>query len=86
MIEKSQSDWALPVVIVRKEDNSNSFCIDYRKLNRIALKDSYPMPLIEENLECLKGRKFFTSLDLISGYWQIIIDPAARKTHSVRLP
>jgi len=71
IFSKSNSPWATPVVIVKKKDASNRFCLDYRKLNNITIKDNYPIPLIEETLDTLKGAKFFTSLDLASGYWQI---------------
>jgi hypothetical protein len=64
---------------VKKKDGSNRFCVDYRKLNNITIKDNYPIPLIEETLDTLKGAKFFTSLDLASGYWQIGLGNLAKQ-------
>jgi hypothetical protein len=79
IISKSNSPLASPVVIVKKKDGSNRFCVDYRKLNNITIKDNYPIPLIEETLDTLKGAKFFTSLDLASGYWQIGLGNLAKQ-------
>ncbi len=79
VIQQSNSDFTSPIVIVRKKDNSNRFCIDFRKLNAITVKDNYPMPLIEERLESLRGKGIFSSLDLTSGYWQFAVEPSSRK-------
>ena len=51
----------------------------YRKLNKITIKDNYPVPLIEETLDSLKGAKYFTTLDLASGYWQIALSDSAKE-------
>lgn len=60
------SPFALPVLLVKKKDGSWRFCVDYRKLNSITVKNSFPMPLIEEILEELAGSKFFTKSDMRS--------------------
>ncbi|KAI9554902.1 hypothetical protein GHT06_020180 [Daphnia sinensis] len=81
VIRYSQSPWASPVVLVEKKDGEVRFCVDYRKLNSITKKDSFPMPRIDETLDKLYGKKFFTTLDLASGYWQIQVhDPDIEKT------
>ena len=49
--------------------------MDYRKLNEVTRKDAYPLPRIDETLEALGGAKHFTTLDLISGYWQVVVEP-----------
>jgi hypothetical protein len=51
------------------------FCVDYRKLNDVTVKDAYPLPLISDCLDALTGSKCFSSMDLNSGFWQVSIDP-----------
>ena len=58
-------------MIVRKKDGSIRFCIDFRKLNQRTIKDEYPIPRIDDTLLSLAGSKYFTTLDLKSGYWQV---------------
>ena len=71
IIRPSTSPWASPIVIVPKKDGSRRMCIDYRKINQITHKNSYPLPNISEMLSSFKDARFFSSLDLKSGYWQI---------------
>ena len=79
MIEPSSGAWSSPVVLVRKKDQSWRFCIDYRRLNTLTVQDAYPLPRIDESLDALSGSKFFSTLDLTSGYWQVPLDKDARE-------
>ena len=74
VISRSRSPWSFPVVIVDKKDGSKRFCVDFRKLNQVTKKNSYPLPLIDDILALLGKAKYFTSLDLKSGYWQVAMD------------
>ena len=70
-IKPSKSPWGSPVVLVRKKNGKLRFCVDYRQLNDVTKKDAYPIPRIDEMLDGLNGSKYFCTLDLASGYWQI---------------
>ena len=79
VIESSCSPWASPVVLVTKKDGSIRYCIDYRQLNNITTKDSYHLPHPQDCLESLREAKWYSTLDLQSGYWQIEMDPEDRE-------
>ncbi|XP_041929087.1 uncharacterized protein LOC121693610 [Alosa sapidissima] len=78
VIEPSSSPWAAPAILVRKKDGSWRFCVEYRRLNQVTRKDSYPLPRIDDALDSIAGSCWFSSLDLRSGYWQIELAPEAR--------
>ncbi|XP_057200295.1 retrovirus-related Pol polyprotein from transposon 297 [Triplophysa rosa] len=71
VIRPSKIPYASPVVVVTKKDGSLRLCIDYRKLNSCVTRDAFPLPRIEEALEALGQAKYFSTLDLTSGYWQV---------------
>lgn len=76
IIRESESPFASPIVVVRKKDNSVRLCIDFRKLNSQAIKDAYALPNLEEVFSALTGSKWFSVLDLKSGYYQIEMEEA----------
>lgn len=59
------------MVVVKKKDGSIRFCVDYRCPNKITRKDIYPLPQIDNALDCLQGAEYFSALDLRLGYWQV---------------
>ena len=68
VVEPSQCPWTSPIVLVKK---SNRFCVDYRRLNKVTKRDSYPLPRVDTTLDAINGSSWFSTLDLKSGYWQV---------------
>ena len=86
IIQESHSDYAAPIVLVKKKSGELRLCVDYRKLNRKVQKDSFPLPRIEESLDTLAGVKYFSTLDLTSAYHQIEVTPEDRKKTAFTTP
>jgi hypothetical protein len=70
-IRPSTSPWTSPELMIRKPDDGIRFCIDYRRLDAVTVKDRYPMPLIDDILDVLGKAKLFSTMDIASGYWNV---------------
>lgn len=86
VIQESRSPWAAPIVLVKKKCGDWRFCVDYRKLNAVTHKDAHPLPRIEETLTSLTQARWFSTLDLASGYWQVEMDPSDREKTAFTTP
>lgn len=81
IIKESCSPYASPIVLVRKRDGSLRMCVDYRQLNARTRRDAFPLPRIEESLDSLAGARWFSTLDLASGYHQVpVVESDRAKT------
>jgi hypothetical protein len=79
IIRYSMSPWAAPIVLVSKKTGDVRLCVDFRKLNAITKKDSFPLPRIDDVLDLLVGQRYFSTLDLASGYWQIELEEESKE-------
>ncbi|XP_048039104.1 uncharacterized protein LOC125263947 [Megalobrama amblycephala] len=86
VIEESSSNWASPIVLVPKTDGSVRFCVDYRKVNTVSKFDAYPMPRVDELLDRLGTARFYSTLDLTKGYWQIPLSPLSKEKTAFTTP
>jgi len=68
--------------MVRKKDDSFRFCIDYRRVNAVTIKDAFPVPDVKDALGSLRGAKYFATIDLLSGYWQLGMSDRARERYA----
>ena len=79
VIEPTNSEWAAPVVLAPKPDGKMRFCIDYRRLNAVTKKDTYPLPRLEDCIDSLGNAKWFSTLDCNCGFWQIKLNEEDRE-------
>ena len=78
IVEPSNSPYVAPITLQPKKDGSLRFCVDFREVNAVTVRDVYLIPRIDDTLDQLRFSKYFTSLDLQSGFWQIALDPRTR--------
>lgn len=86
IIQHSTSPWGAPALLVEKPDGSYRFVVDYRDLNKVTRIDPYPLPNVQETLAQLGNAKYFTVVDMASGYWQIEMEPRDREKTAFNTP
>lgn len=86
IVRPSWSQYASPVVLAKKKDGTARLCIDYRQLNKKIVKDRYPLPVIEDQLDLLQGAKFYSTLDLRNGFFHVLVDERSRKYTAFIVP
>lgn len=86
VIEKSNSGWSSPVVMIPKPDGTYRFCVDYRKLNQVTEKCAYPLPYMSSILDKLGQARYLSSLDIASAYWQIKMESSSRQYTAFTIP
>ena len=75
IIRPSTSPWASPIILVKKKDETDRLVVDFGRLNSVTLKDSYPLPRIEDALDAVNGTKYFSYMDVMNGFWQVEMEP-----------
>ena len=86
VIEASSGPWSSPIVLARKKDGTLRFCVDFRRVNDVTKKEVHPLPRIDETLDMLGGAKWFSTLDLASGYWQVEMEPEHKEKTAFSTP
>lgn len=84
--EPSISPWALPCILVPKSNGTYRFCADFRKINKVTVMDSYPLPLIDNIIDEVGKSTYISTLDLQWGYWQIPLTDRAKTISSFVTP
>ena len=74
LVRPSNSPWSSPSALAPQKDGDYRFCVDFRRLNAVTREDAYPMPRADEIFDKLGGARYFTTLDLASGYWQVSVN------------
>lgn len=86
LADPSISPWASPCLLIPKSEGTNRFCTDYRKVIKVTVPDSHPLPLIEDLLDSVGNSKFITKIDLQKGYYQIGLSEEAKTISALITP
>ncbi|GFV18722.1 hypothetical protein TNCV_4756091 [Trichonephila clavipes] len=86
IVRPSSSEYASPIVLVKKKDGAIRLCVDYRRLNRKLVKDRFPLPLIEDVLDRLQGAKVYTTLDIKNGFFHVDVNEDCKHLTSFVVP
>ena len=84
-IVPSTSPYGAPVLLVRKPDGSKRLCVDYRQINKLTIRNVYPLPYIDQLFDQLVNAKYFSKIDLRTGYWQIRLDSEDQEKTAFRV-
>lgn len=86
IVEPSSSPWSSPILLVKKKDGSYRFCVDFRKLNSVTVRDSYPLPQVSDTLDKLRDARYLSSLDVKSAYWQVPMAESSKQYTAFTVP
>ena len=75
----STGEWSSPIVLVKKKDNTWRFCVDYRKLNAVTVKHTMALSSIDNVAEIMHGKKYFSTIDLASGFFQVALHETSQE-------
>ena len=78
-MKESSSAWSFPVVLATEKDGSQRLCVDYPQLNAVTVKDAFLLPRVDDSLAALSGFRWFSTLDLASGYWRVAMDAGTQE-------
>lgn len=86
IIKPSSSEYSSPIVLIKKKNGELRLCVDYRELNKRMIKDRYPLPLIDDHLDSLRGKKYYTCIDLKDGFHHVKVTQQSQKFTSFITP
>lgn len=86
IVEPSDSPWSPPIILVKKPNDTFRFCVDYRRLNRVTVKDAYPLPRITTILDKLRRANYLFTIDIKSAFWNIPMAPDSKKYTAFTVP